>query len=506
MTHSAFPSQTFARCAAGTLKLAICACALVAVAACAYVIISRIAYTYSLEYCESAALHTVLRVLEGNPLYVEPSVDYTCYEYTPLYYFVAAAASLLTGPGFLPLRLVSLISTLIICILIYLFVKKETTSTWHAAAAIGLFAALYGHVFAWFDLARVDMLFIALFMAALYILRFHPSRYMPAVAAGLLLFLGWFTKQSVSFMILPLFAYLAITRTRHALATIATFGAAVALTTLVYNIRSGGWFWFYTVELLSQQKFLPDQWLGYWTDGVFGKTAILMAASILYAIRAPRPEKGRWFYLFLLLGLLAGCWTSRLHSGSSINSLLPLYVFGVIGFTLWAAEAMKQTAGCSPARVIQCAAVTFGLFLAQFYNLQYARAHYIPTQDIQNLQSGLVDLFASIEGDVFMPTETSLPYFAGKPPCADHVPTTDLLRGTDSPKMAALENQFRTAFQSGRFALLVIKDNAPYYNLFKDTYVELPCKLIDPPVYQLYAPKQIAPTLTKKLAPRLPLQ
>jgi len=499
-------SETFVRRVEQVFKTAVTACALAAVAACAFVIFKRIAYPYGLEWCESLMLHAVGRVLEGQNLYVKPSVEYASIEYTPLYVYASAAASLLTGPGFLPLRLVSLGATLAVIALIYLFVRKETGNRWFALIAIGLFAALYGHVQGWFDLARIDMLFLAFLAGAVYVLRFHPEGCWSAVTAGFLFFLSWFTKQSVSFMILPLLAYLMLIRPRQALTTIAVFGGSIAAAVLAYNFWTGGWFWFYTFELLTQQKLTPEHWLGFWKKDVFGSTAILVAASVVSGFRGPRSDKGRFFCLFLLAGLLAGCWMSRLHWGSGINSLLPVYVFCIIGFVVWSHEVLKQSAGLSPNRSLPCLVLVFSLLLGQFYSLRYHCNTYIPTEHARRQGNALVDLIASIEGDVFMPAETSLPYFAGKPQYADHVLMLDLFQGTDTAKINELHDQLRQTFQSGRISAIIMTNERPYIALFKDYYVKLQCGLIESAAYQIYVKKEIEPTLGKRLSAVLPIK
>src|SRR5262245_18345694 len=75
-----------------------------------YVAVRRLGFPYEIEWMEGGIYEHVARVLEGKPLYVAPSLEFTPYIYTPLYYWVGAASVALFGPGLPALRAVSLLS------------------------------------------------------------------------------------------------------------------------------------------------------------------------------------------------------------------------------------------------------------------------------------------------------------------------------------------------------------------------------------------------------------
>ena len=138
-------------------------------AACAYVMLSRMAYPFELEWMEGGSLVHVWRILNGLPLYTPPSIDFMPFIYQPFYYVVSAFFALFTGFSFLPLRLVSALSTLLVIILLYRFTTRETGDRWLGVIAAGLFAGTFRLVGAWFDIARVDMLCTALFLLGAYL-------------------------------------------------------------------------------------------------------------------------------------------------------------------------------------------------------------------------------------------------------------------------------------------------------------------------------------------------
>ncbi|PYR92834.1 MAG: hypothetical protein DMF84_11235, partial [Acidobacteria bacterium] len=104
----------------------VCGAAAIFVVAYLLVALQRLAYPFDLEWMEGSMVHHVSRVLDTKPLYAPPTLDYTPFLYPPLYYYVSAAAARVTGLGFLPLRLVSFGSSLVIFWFIYRIAERET--------------------------------------------------------------------------------------------------------------------------------------------------------------------------------------------------------------------------------------------------------------------------------------------------------------------------------------------------------------------------------------------
>lgn len=105
------PWHTSARLLVGVERAVLAATVAVAVGYVAlffYVALSRASYPFELEWLEGSMLHEVMRVLEGKPLYQEPSLEYTPFIYPPLYFWLSALSAMLVGPGFLALRSVSI--------------------------------------------------------------------------------------------------------------------------------------------------------------------------------------------------------------------------------------------------------------------------------------------------------------------------------------------------------------------------------------------------------------
>ena len=165
--------------------------------------LSRMTYPYQLEWMEGGAVDHVRRILTGHQLYGKPSLSFTTFIYTPLYFYVSAIVTTFIGIGFAPLRCVSFASSLGCFIIIFLFVKRETRCIICSMLSVGFFAATFHMSGAWFDIARVDSLFLLLLLVSIYVFRGHTSD-KTLCFAGILIGLSFLTKQTALVIALPL--------------------------------------------------------------------------------------------------------------------------------------------------------------------------------------------------------------------------------------------------------------------------------------------------------------
>src|SRR5262245_44459077 len=156
----------------------------------------RAGYPFELEWIEGAILDTVHRALAGRTLYPAPSLEFVALNYTPLYYHVAAWAARILGPGFLALRLVSILATLATFVVLFEWVRRVTASRMAGLLAVSLYAAGYRLSGAWFDVARADALYLLLLLVALAVLHLDPSRLRAGIVAGVLVVAAFFAKQT----------------------------------------------------------------------------------------------------------------------------------------------------------------------------------------------------------------------------------------------------------------------------------------------------------------------
>jgi len=191
----------------------------------------RITYPFELEWMEGGTVDHILQILGGKPLYVAPSLDFTPYIYPPLYFYISALFSGLIGVGFVAPRLISFLATLGCLGIIFSLVRKETGKIIVGLISAGLFAATFRIGGAWFDIARVDMLYLLFLLGAVQITMNHQSR-RSAIGSALLLSLAYFTKQSALAIIVPLVVYNIFYNKAYRVPFIATLALLVGVLTL----------------------------------------------------------------------------------------------------------------------------------------------------------------------------------------------------------------------------------------------------------------------------------
>jgi hypothetical protein len=311
---------------------------------------------FALEINESICLDLAKRVLDGRALFAEPSVDFISSCYPSFYFRVAGAVLSFTGPGLPALRLVSIGSLVLLCVLTGVGMKKCGYSRMAILVSIGLFLASYQKSGAWYELARVDMLHILLLAGGFWCFVFGRTKFF--LLAGItLICLSVQTKQTTLFF-LPAIVLLVRSRFGNAWATGALL---LSISAFAMELLLNEWAWFYLVKLPRQQDLVLSR-IDLFTDWALPFVAITMAVQSLVSLGStglrktlgaegidagfgtgkilPREADGRqvscefplsplyvWaFYLCALAGGLLG----SLKVGGSLNHFIPLFYFGSI--------------------------------------------------------------------------------------------------------------------------------------------------------------------------------
>ncbi len=302
------------------LRLAAALLGFAAISTYLWVALFRLSYPFPLEWLESNSLIEVQRILTSRQLYAVPTVSYVPDGYPPLYFATSAAVASVLGLSYLPLRLVSLVSSLVCFAVLARLVQRETASSAAGIGAAGLLAASYLATNTWLDVARVDSLFIALSVSALYSARWmHRTR--GAVGTGLLLAAVFLTKQNGLAEGVAVLAALAFgPRRRLVWPAALTYGAVLGISTLALGLISHGWYVFYVFVLLSEHPLNQAAIAQFWTVHLLPVFGLACCALILGLRRTPPV-------------LLAGCaalvvesYVALVHSGGGTNDLLPAYL------------------------------------------------------------------------------------------------------------------------------------------------------------------------------------
>ncbi len=438
----------------------------------------RLNCPYELEWMEGACVDHVQRILAGRTLYAEPSVEFTPFCYTPLYFYVSAAASRLLGPGLLPLRLVSIAASAGVLALLLQFVRRLTGSAMWGLVSAGLFAATYRLTGAWFDIARIDSLFLLLLLAAIYLVYFGDGAG-PLLLAGVLASLAFLTKQTALLAVVPLIAYVFLARRlRAALAFAVTFAAILLVSTAVLNITSGGWYSYYVFHVPLFHDTLPGMWTAFWRTDLAAPLGIAMAVSIFCMGGGLAMDLRRHFAFFvaLLVGLVSTSWLGRVHGAGYDNVLQPACLFLAIGFgpglrmleSYWrghdAAGRATATGPLPGPRRLEPALLLslYGVALVQFALLIYSPSQQIPTARDGLAGDDVVRTIKGLKGPVWVPYHGYLATMAGHPAFAHAMAINDVLRGPEGPGKEAMLADIRRAVASRRFGAILLDEGEPW--------------------------------------------
>jgi 4-amino-4-deoxy-L-arabinose transferase-like glycosyltransferase len=420
----------------------------------------RIGYPYELEWREGGAVDQVMTILDGHKLYVSPELEFVPYTYTPLYFYVSAVMARILGLGFLPLRLVSLVSSLGCFCLIYLIVKRETASCYYGLISAGLFAAAFRVSGAWFDVARVDSLFLVLLLAAVYLIRFGTGS-KALVAAGILVCLSFLAKQTALVISLPLMLYAVLFLRWRAAYFVGTAVTLIAGTTLILNSIHDGWYYYWIFVSPRQHSIVQSMLVGFWTTDILVMfVAAILALVFLWIELSERHHQTFCFYLLLLGGALLASWMSRLSNGGYNNVLMPAYATLSVLFGLGMWKALERVRAMPAGRRRLVGVYIYLICIIQFLTLRYDPVAQVPTRDDSEAGDRAVHAMSQVKGEIFVPYHGYLPVLAGKQSFSSGMAYFDM-QGDRGPVKQALVDGMRQAIREQRFDAIVLDERDP---------------------------------------------
>ncbi|MDX6421305.1 MAG: hypothetical protein QOG28_5925, partial [Trebonia sp.] len=421
-------------------RLAAALAGLVAIGAYLFIALSRLNYPFTLEWLEGNSLVEIHRILAGQPLYPAPTAGYVPDGYPPLYFAVSAAAARVFGVSYLPLRLVSLVSSLACLALLGRLVQRETGSIAAGTGAAGVFAATYFATGTWLDVARVDSLFLALSIGGLYAAR-HMRGTPGAITAGVLLAAAALTKQTGLVEGVTVIAAL-LAGPRRRLACVAALAEVTVLgvSTLVLALTTGGWYVYYAFALMGEHSLNYGGFGWFWT-ALLSTMGIAACAALAGARRVPAV-------------LLAGCaalavegYAALVHSGGGINDMLPAY----LAVALLAGLALGN--GATPWVTVASGVLVLAqsaLLLSGFHPSQA-----IPAGAGRAVGERLVAGMRAFGGTVAVPADPGLSLLAGMAPVAHQDAAYDVLRASDQAAIASFRRSATEAVDARRFSAII---------------------------------------------------
>ncbi len=459
----------------------------------------RLLYPYELEWIEGGFLVLIHRIRAGLPLYTRPTLEYIPFIYPPVYYYLTAGMAYIVGPNFTALRVISFTSALFSLLLIMTWVHKEGDSVFAALSAGGFFAGTYRLSGTWFDVGRVDSLFVFFLLVGMYVLIHHPSPTRSGVA-GVLLFLGAMTKQTALPILAPVFAFLVLLgvlkRGRFVWITLGTFVGLLVLAELWFNWRTHGWFWYYTVTIPRGFPVLPHALWRFWKDDVFPYVTLAFVTSLLFLWQTwanVQWSKLSWYGIFFA-SVFLNTWVVRSHRGSYLNDLIPFHAVLALGFGLWIAYVQKLISN----DVWKRGPVVLIVFL-QLLALLYNPKLVVPNAQHVVTGNEVVSKIATFNGPVLVPFHPYLAMKAGKPPHMHIAAAYDVLRSDPEGWGQRLREETRAALREQRFSAVIL--DQPLFWLMDETTERLLRKYYEGPLPLVENPDAFRPLTGLRLRP-----
>jgi len=442
---------------------------LASVAAYLAVVLQRIGYPYELTYFEGSTVEVAGRVAAGQPLYGPPTTEYTPWPYPPLYFWLSGALAKVTGVDLTTMRVVSVAASIAVLVLLALIVRRAGGSTVAGIVAAGLYAATYRVSGAFADTARVDSLFLALLLAAVFV-GMRARTWRGGMWLGAVLLLAFLTKQNALLVAAPMLLWLLVRRRSVGVGATATLGVGVVASTLVGNLLTDGWYARYVVEQLPTQSW-SLRWLwAFWYEDLlvpFAVSAVVVVVAFVVRrvrVRSDPGSRAAWpeDYAYLAagaVGMLAASWVARLHEGGYANVSMPAQaaVAGALGLLL----AAWLRSGSVTATV---AWVVAGLLAVQVVTMSLAHLDVVPSQQDRDAGDRFIATLRQLPGSVLVPTHPYYLRLAGLPTHASAIAIYDLSHAKDGPE--ALSGVLPWSLDG---VSAVVLDNATDVGLFGDS-------------------------------------
>jgi hypothetical protein len=451
-----------------------------------YTALRRMRYPFDLEWVESGVLVSVYRLAHHQPLYAAPTLDYVPYLYAPLYFYVCAFVAKWTGVSFFTLRLVSTMSALGTLAVLFAFVYRETRSAFSSITAVGLFTSMYAVIGAWFDIGRVDSLFILLFTLALYSTRFAP----PVVAAAAWV-LAFQTKQSAIALAIPfLTTYWDRQRKSRMIIALASYIVLSWASIHLFDHLNGGWYDFYvfgaTTGLPSVMRlaalYIPEVILAPLAIAV-----VIIAAALVVDPPSLNSRAAR-FYLMGSATTFFGFWWVHAHRGVG-NTMQALYLW--IAILLGVALHRLLTTFCprqpgfvsayqTPASARSRNATTILLLavLVQLASQIYNPGQFLPSKAERSARELMIAQIRDVPGTVYVVNHSYDSILAGKQPQAEAEAIGAIIDAFPGRWRNALTDEMRTGSAQHRWSALVVDDSLPAYRwIGPDSLASYPVKI-----------------------------
>ena len=389
-----------------------------------YTALLRLRYPYDLDFVEDSMLMQSLRFADGQPVYLPPNADFNPHVYMPLFFWLGAILFKIGGPSLVSLRLISFAATLATTSLIYWIALRESGLRWIAIACAGLFLGGYRINGFWYEIARVDSLFVALMLGGCALAIYAGNSNWRLILSAALMALAAFTKQTGFVVAIGLALYLLTKIRRRAWIFLLTFDVMTIVPLFVLNWSTHGWFFYHIFYIGSADPVEIRRLINFLTKELFGVMTGLSLLTLLVGmlgIRQSGPKVLReqpWLIAIGLAVVISGL--GRMRVGGNLNNRMPAYALLCIAPALWIqmfpAPLSRDDENPKANQLPWQSWIVVILILVQFVMGRYDPKHFIPTSSMRKSGDRLLQEIGSVNGPVLVMMHPYYALMAGKEP------------------------------------------------------------------------------------------
>ncbi|GAP99463.1 glycosyl transferase, family 2 [Leptolyngbya sp. NIES-2104] len=401
---------------------------------------NHINFPLNLEAMELLRVQHLQRLMQGLPLYPEPSSDFVALAYNPLSYVLTVPFAIVFGANLFTMRLVAILGMAGAGIVIFLAVRRQIQSNWWGMIAVGLFAAAYRVMDTYLDNAHAESLLLFSILLGCYLI--DRSRNWMIECFAMLMFVAafWFKQQGAIFAIAALIFLTWRSGFRKAWAYwMISGGLGAGLYAAMPDWVLGSRFHYFTWTV-------PRQWveIQYWEVIRFLKLILFsypVLAGVSLIVVLTQVQKLRhniWYFMFPIAGL-SGI-LATMTPGSNNNVYIPMGTwFIVVG--VMALDRMMP-------RLKQFGLHFFAIALS-FALFAYNPMSVIVSGQSQTVYQDFVSYLKTLPGTVYAPWIGQLQDQKVFSPSLHWVPLDDLVRGknSDPTKHPPLEKLLQSVVQ-----------------------------------------------------------
>lgn len=442
-----------------------------------YTALPRLRYPYDLDFIEDSMLMQSLRIAEGQPVYLPPNAEFNPHVYMPLFFWLGAFLFKVGGPSLPLLRCISFVATLATTLLVYWIALRESGLRWLAIACAGLFLGGYRINGFWYEVARVDPLFVMLMLGGFAFAFYAGISNWRLILSALLIALAAFTKQTGFIVAIGLFLYLLTKIKRSAWIFLITFAALTVVPLFVMNRSTNGWFFYHIFYIGSADPLEIGRLINFLTKELFGVMTGLSLLTFLTIILGIRQSglkvlhEQPWLFAIGLAVIISSL--GRMRVGGNLNNRMPAYALLCIAPAIWipalrfSGETILKE-NHFPWRNWIAAL----LILLQFGMGRYEPKHFMPSSAMRKSGDRLLQQISSVEGPVLVMMHPYYALLAGKEPSSQIATIWYVRHRGELP----IPNDFRSRIRNHYYSEIISDESffetqPDFYQLLRTYYV-----------------------------------